>query len=71
MAQRLDHELDCPDCGTIYLAIPDNVTVDTPIACSTCRKLLGTWGDLERSFNKQGGQNGIFDMHDGQIIRKE
>ncbi|ATU94097.1 hypothetical protein [Phyllobacterium zundukense] len=69
--ERLDHKLDCKACGTIYLDIPDDVTLSTPIHCSSCGTYLGTWRELERDFNSQGGQNGIFDMHDGQIIRKE
>ena len=71
MEQKLDHGLECPDCGTIYLNIPKNVTGDTPIQCSSCGKFLGSWGDLERSFNRQGGQHGIFEMVEGQIIRIE
>ncbi|MHC1550997.1 hypothetical protein [Phyllobacterium sp. K27] len=68
--ERLDHKLDCKDCGTIYLTIPDNVTGDTPIFCSTCNQYIGRWAELERDFNTQGGQDGIFEMKDGQIERK-
>jgi hypothetical protein len=71
MEQKLDHELDCPDCGTLYLDIPQDVTGHTPITCTTCGQSLGNWGELERSFNKQGGQNGIFEMRDGQITRRD
>lgn len=71
MEQKLNHGLNCVDCGTIYLDIPMSVTGDTPINCSSCGKFLGSWGDLERSFNRQGGQHGVFEMDDGQIIRKD
>ncbi|MEK1888207.1 MAG: hypothetical protein AAAB35_11675 [Phyllobacterium sp.] len=71
MERKLDHGLDCPICGTIYLDIPKDVASDTPIQCSTCGTFLGSWGELESSFNKQGGQHGVFDMYDGQIIRKD
>lgn len=69
--QRLDHKLDCKACGTIYLDIPEDVQGHTPIYCSSCGEFLGRWDALERDFNQQGGQHGIFEMHDGQIIRKE
>ncbi len=71
MERKLDHGLECPNCGTIYLNIPKDVTDYTPIACTTCGSFLGSWGDLERSFNMQGGQHGIFEMSEGQIIRKD
>ena len=71
LPQRLDHKLDCKACGTIYLEIPENVQSHTPIYCSSCGELLGRWDELELDFNQQGGQNGIFEMHDGQIIRRE
>lgn len=67
----LDKELVCPSCGTIYLRIPADAKGDTVIRCSACNKRLGTWRELEASFNAQGGQHGVFDMHDGQIERKE
>lgn len=69
--ERLDHKLDCKDCGTIYLDIPETVASDTPIHCSSCGQLLGRWGELERDFARQGGQNGVFEMKDGQILRKD
>ncbi|MBB3148674.1 hypothetical protein FHS21_005122 [Phyllobacterium trifolii] len=71
MPQRLDHKLDCKTCGTIYLQIPENVQSHTPIYCSSCGELLGRWDKLELDFNQQGGHNGVFEMRDGQIIRKE
>lgn len=67
----MDHELLCPHCGTIYLRIAANVKSFTLICCSTCNQPLGTWGELEASFNTQGGQSGVFAMHDGKIERKE
>ncbi|MBA8876329.1 hypothetical protein [Phyllobacterium myrsinacearum] len=67
MVRNLDHRLECKDCGTIYLTIPENVDDKTQIHCSTCGLLLGTWGDLETDFAEQGGQNGVFKMDDGQI----
>jgi hypothetical protein len=69
--QRLDNKLECPNCHTIYLNLTQNVSFDTPIHCSTCGTYLGTWGELELDFIAQGGDSGVFDMHDGQIIRKE
>ncbi|SDP46197.1 hypothetical protein SAMN05428967_2227 [Phyllobacterium sp. YR620] len=68
--ERLDHKLDCKFCGTIYLKIPDDVRGVTPINCSTCGQFLGYWGELERDFNRQGGQDGVFEMKNGQILRK-
>lgn len=67
--ERLDHKLNCKDCGTIYLEIPEDVASHTPIYCSTCGELLGCWEELEKDFNQQGGQDGVFSLHDGQIDR--
>ena len=66
-----DKELLCPNCGTIYLRIPEDARINTPIHCSTCNLFLGTWGSLLASFDKQGGQNGVFELRDGQIERKD
>ncbi|PIO43757.1 hypothetical protein B5P45_17705 [Phyllobacterium zundukense] len=69
MAQILDNKLECPKCHTIYLTLTQNVTSTTPIHCSACGTYLGTWRELEADFITQGGDNGVFEMHDGQIIR--
>ncbi|MET3649096.1 transcription elongation factor Elf1 [Phyllobacterium ifriqiyense] len=68
--ERLDHKLDCKKCGTIYLDIPDDVNGTTVIKCSTCGQFLGFWGELSRDFDRQGGQDGVFELRDGQIERK-
>jgi hypothetical protein len=71
MAKRLDQQLDCKTCGTIYLDIPDDATESTPISCSSCGVHLGTWGDLQDDLNDQlRGSTGAFDLHDGQFDEK-
>lgn len=60
--KRLNLKLDCKVCGTIYLDVPN----DSPIHCSNCNELVGTWGELQRDFYRQSGQ-GVFHLHDGQI----
>jgi hypothetical protein len=69
--RRLNHQLEFPNCDTIYLTLTQNVTWSTPIHCSSCNTYLGTWAELESDFIAQGGESGIFEMHDGQIIRKD
>ncbi|UXN66180.1 hypothetical protein N8E89_23595 (plasmid) [Phyllobacterium sp. A18/5-2] len=69
--QRLNNKLACPKCHTIYLTLTKNVGFDTPIHCSSCGEYLGTWGELEQDFIAQGGESGVFEMHDGQIIRRD
>jgi hypothetical protein len=69
--QRLNNKLACPKCGTIYLTLTQNVTYSSPIHCSSCGEYLGTWGELEQDFIAQGGESGVFEMHDGQIIRRD
>ena len=69
--RRLDSKLECPMCQTIYLTFTQDVRPDTPIVCSSCGEYLGTWGDLEADFYAQGGGDGVFELRDGQIIRKE
>jgi hypothetical protein len=47
------------------------MTPSTSIVCSSCSEYLGTWGELEEAFYAQGGGDGVFELHDGQIIRKD
>ncbi len=68
--KRLDHKLDCKKCGTIYLDLPDNLTGASPIHCTSCKMFIGYWSDLSRDFDLQGGQNGVFELKNGQIERK-
>jgi hypothetical protein len=71
MSQRLNFKLMCHDCGVIYLHIPTGVTNGTIIRCSQCKISLGTWGVLRADFIAQGGMDGIFELDEGQIIRRE
>ncbi len=70
MGQFLDHKLDCKTCGTIYMDIPEHVSNDTPISCSTCGGLLGRWGDLVADFESQSRGTHIFDLKYGKIEAK-
>lgn len=65
----LDHELECPNCGTIRMRIPDDVTPFTLIRCNDCGAELGRWAELERSFAEQGGQSGVFAVDQGRFKR--
>ena len=47
MDKRLNHKLECPDCGTIYLRIPDNVQNHTLIL-----SLARCGVDLYQSFHQ-------------------
>jgi hypothetical protein len=69
--QRLDSKLACPKCDTVYLTLTQNMTGSTPIHCSICNEYLGSWAELEQDFIAQGGDSGVFEMHDGQIIRRD
>ncbi|ATU94584.1 hypothetical protein B5P45_07285 [Phyllobacterium zundukense] len=71
MNQDVNGKLACTECGTVYLDFPTKLDSDTLILCRSCGKQLGRWGELEADFIAQGGQDGVFEMHDGQIIRKE
>jgi hypothetical protein len=57
-------------CGPIYLDIPKGVQSHTPIYCSSYGSLMGRWDELERDFNQQSGQNGVFELKDGPIERR-
>jgi hypothetical protein len=70
MSQRLDLRLQCPKCGTIYLRIPDDVRGSTMIRCFVCGRMLGTWDEMRDDFIAWGGNDGVFEMRDGQFIRK-
>jgi len=69
MGRRLDHKLECATCGTIYLDIPADLKSSSPIHCSSCGNFLGSWGDLETDFARQGGHHGVFRMEKGVITR--
>jgi hypothetical protein len=70
MGQRLDDKLDCKQCGTISLEIPVNASEDTPIHCSTCGVLLGTWGVLQDNFYRQATSE-AFDIENGNIFKHD
>ncbi|TXR46353.1 hypothetical protein, partial [Phyllobacterium endophyticum] len=69
--RRLDSKLVCPTCKNIYLTFTHDMTPSTFIVCSTSSDYLGTWQELQEAFYAQGGGDGIFELHDGQIIRKD
>lgn len=65
----LDHLLECPFCGTIRLQIPSDAQPSTPIGCADCGQYLGTWDDLQTDFESQGGNDGIFRLDKGRILK--
>lgn len=67
----LDHQLECPYCGTIRLRIPADAVDATQIRCDDCGRVLGTWGELQDDFAQQGGQDGIFRLSRGRIKKIE
>ncbi len=69
MEKKLDCKLECPQCQTTYLTLTREVIFSTPIHCSSCGIYLGTWGELEADFIAQGGDNGVFRMDRGEIIK--
>ncbi|RCW78882.1 hypothetical protein C7476_12168 [Phyllobacterium bourgognense] len=69
MATQLNGRLECSECRATYLRIPTHVRSDSPILCTTCGNYIGRWYEVESSFMKQGGLNGVFDLHDGHIIK--
>lgn len=69
--QFLNHLLECPYCQKVRLRIPAHVVDDTPIACSDCGEYLGTWDELQDSFEQQGGQDGVFRLDKGRIRKIE
>lgn len=69
MPKYLNEKLECPDCGTITLDIPDDAVETSQIHCSQCKKYLGEWGDLQDSFSRQAGA-GVFDVSLGRFARR-
>jgi hypothetical protein len=49
MPTRLDFQLECSNCLTVYINLPDDLTRFTLIRCSSCGTYLGRWGELEAS----------------------
>ncbi len=68
--QYLNGKLECPTCGTILLAIPEEAAEDTPIKCAQCQTPRGTWGELRADFVKQSG-SGVFDLNKGRIMHRD
>jgi hypothetical protein len=68
---NLSHKLECPDCGTFYLRMPDNVQNHTLIQCRSCARVLGRWSELVADFDAQVVHDGVFEMREGQIVRKD
>jgi hypothetical protein len=65
---KLDHELDCKVCGTIYLDVLDDFADDAPVTCSTCGGHLGAWRTLKADYRWQASETeGVFDLHHGQF----
>lgn len=72
MAHKLDHKLDCKQCGTIYLDIADDLADDAVVSCSTCGKEIGVWRELKADYRWQASETeGVFDLHDGQFEVKK
>ena len=69
MQKYLNHQLECPYCHTIRLRIPEDAQPSRPIKCDDCGKDLGTWADLLRAFEQQGGEDGVFRLDKGRIRR--
>ncbi|MGO4839592.1 hypothetical protein AB4144_45840 [Rhizobiaceae sp. 2RAB30] len=69
MSEYLDNLLECPFCSTIRLRIPKDAEPATIIRCDDCGHVLGTWDEIQASFEEQGGQDGVFRLARGKIER--
>ncbi len=70
MGQRLGGKLECSECHTTYLRMPEKIIEDSPVFCVTCGNYIGRWHEIQDSIIAQGGLSGVFDLHDGHIIRR-
>ncbi|CAN7410505.1 hypothetical protein LJR231_002612 [Phyllobacterium sp. LjRoot231] len=68
--KKTGQQLECKTCQIIYLTLTRDVAPSTPIHCSACGSYMGAWAEFEADFIASG-ENGVFEMHDGQIIRIE
>ncbi|RUM95629.1 hypothetical protein EET67_21945 [Pseudaminobacter arsenicus] len=66
----LDGKLECATCGTIRMLIPKKADELTEIHCSSCGRLLGTWGELQDEFAREAG-DGTLEFNGGRIRRVE
>ncbi len=67
--QFLGRKLQCSNCGTIYLDIPEDATESTIVTCSKCTLRLGTWGELQDEYFRQAG-SGVFEIRSGRFKRR-
>ena len=68
MSERRFLDLQCGECGTIYLDIPPDAEEGTTVHCSNCQKKLGTWGDMQDQFNAATyNGTGSYELKDGRI----
>ena len=67
MGKRLDDKLDCKQCGTILLDIPDGAGESTAVHCSSCGAYMGTWGEMQDNFHSQTDSTKVLDLKDGNI----
>ena len=57
--------------GQFTLISPQTYAARRLFTAVHARRFIGYWGELERDFNRQGGQDGVFELHEGQMIRRE
>lgn len=68
MSQELDHKLDCPNCRTICLNFPKEISGETPTMLVLWSP-HGRWAELESDFADARRLNGAFRLDEGKIIR--
>jgi hypothetical protein len=63
----LNGKLECKTCGTITMAIPEEADEFTPISCSKCGRVLGSWHELQDDFAKQAREATVLELSGGKI----
>jgi hypothetical protein len=63
--------LECSECGTTNMRVPDPVSANDQIFCNLCSGYIGRWYEVERQLRGQASCEAVYYIADGRIIRLE
>jgi hypothetical protein len=64
--EDISGKFECVACGAILVDTPKDAQRFTVIMCGYCKRILGTWGDLQ---DESLRVRGAFDLNPGRVRR--